>query len=94
MSGTFSVSKNLLVGVLALLVSDAAAGLAGRLARGLAFAAAAVLSAGAEVTGLESLNLFHDKISDLYHILGDSLKSGTLYSVHHRNFNIQPGNCQ
>ena len=46
--------------VLALLISDAAAGLAGRLARGLAFAATAVLCAFAKVTSFNSLNMLHD----------------------------------
>ena len=50
---------NLLVFVLAVLVGNAAAGLAGGLARGLALAAAAVLSAGAEIAGLESSDLNH-----------------------------------
>ena len=45
--------------VLALLVSDAAACLASRLARGLAFAAAAVLRACAKVAGLKSLDVLH-----------------------------------
>ena len=45
--------------VLAGLVCDAAAGLASGLARGLALTAAAVLSAVAEVTGFDGLNVFH-----------------------------------
>ena len=49
----------LLAGALALLISDAAAGLASRLAGSLAFAAAAVLGAFAKVTGFQSLNVFH-----------------------------------
>ena len=44
---------------LALLVSNAAAGLASRLAGGLAFAAAAVLSAVAQVAGFNGLDMFH-----------------------------------
>jgi di/tricarboxylate transporter len=50
----------LLVLVLALLVGDAAAGLAGGLAGGLALAAAAVLGALAQRTGLQGLDSFHD----------------------------------
>jgi hypothetical protein len=42
------------------LVSDTAAGLASRLARGLAFAATAVLCAFAKVTSFDSLNMFHN----------------------------------
>jgi hypothetical protein len=51
----------LFLGVLALLVSDAAAGLASRLARGLALTATAVLCALAKVASLKSLDVFHDK---------------------------------
>ena len=45
---------------LALLVCDTAAGLAGRLAGGLALAAAAVLSAVAQIAGLDGLDMFHN----------------------------------
>ena len=45
---------------LALLVCNAAAGLASRLAGSLALTAAAVLGALAQVTGLKSLDSFHD----------------------------------
>ena len=45
--------------VLAGLVCDAAAGLASGLARGLALTAAAVLSALAQVAGLDGLDVFH-----------------------------------
>ena len=45
--------------VLALLIGDAAAGLASGLARSLALTAAAVGSALAQVTGLEGLDVFH-----------------------------------
>ena len=48
-----------LFSALALLVCNAAAGLASRLAGGLAFAAAAVLSAVAEIAGLEGLDMLH-----------------------------------
>ena len=44
---------------LTLLVGNAAAGLAGRLAGSLAFAAAAVLGALAKVLGLQGLNVVH-----------------------------------
>ena len=47
------------LGALALLVCNAAAGLAGRLAGGLALAAAAVLGAFAQVAGLKGLDVFH-----------------------------------
>ena len=59
------LQKSLLVSVLALLVGNTAAGLACGLAGSLALAAAAVLGAGAQVTSLKSLDLFHDKISNL-----------------------------
>jgi hypothetical protein len=45
--------------VLALLICDTAAGLAGRLARGLAFAATAILCAVAKIAGFNSLNMLH-----------------------------------
>jgi O-antigen ligase len=45
----------------ALLVSNAAAGLASRLAGGLAFAASAVLCALAKVLGFDSLDMLHNK---------------------------------
>ena len=51
--------KPLFLVALALLVSDAAAGLASRLARGLAFAASAILCALAKVLGFNSLDVFH-----------------------------------
>ena len=44
---------------LALLICNAAAGLASRLAGGLALAAAAVLSAVAQVAGFNGLDMFH-----------------------------------
>jgi hypothetical protein len=46
--------------VFALLIGDTAAGLAGGLAGRLAFAAAALLGAFTEITGIQSLNMFHD----------------------------------
>ena len=49
----------LLAGALALLVGNAAAGLASGLAGSLALAAAAVLSAVAEITGLDGFNVLH-----------------------------------
>ena len=48
--------------VLALLICDTAAGLASRLARGLALAATAVLCAVAQVTGLQGFDMFHFSI--------------------------------
>ena len=47
--------------ILALLIGDAAAGLAGRLAGGLALAAAAVLRALAHVAGFNGLDSFHKR---------------------------------
>ena len=49
-----------LFSALALLVCNAAAGLASRLAGGLAFAAAAALSALNEITGTNGLDVFHN----------------------------------
>ena len=46
--------------VFTLLIGNAAAGLAGRLAGRLAFAAAALLGAFTQITGIQSLNMFHD----------------------------------
>jgi len=48
------------LGALALLICDAAAGLAGRLARSLALTAATVLGAVTQVTGLDGLDMFHN----------------------------------
>ena len=53
-------SISLLSVVLALLVCDAAAGLASGLARGLAFAATAVLCAFAKVTSFNGFDMLHD----------------------------------
>ena len=61
-SGGILFKNKLLILVLALLVGDAAAGLAGRLAGGLALAAAAVLGALAQIAGLDGLNMLHGKI--------------------------------
>ena len=47
--------------VLAALICNAAAGLAGGLAGSLALAAAAVLRAFAQIAGVQSLNVFHGK---------------------------------
>ena len=48
-----------LLAVLALLIGDAAAGLAGGLAGSLAFAATAVLGACTEIFGLDGLDTLH-----------------------------------
>ena len=48
------------LGALALLVCDTAAGLAGRLAGSLAFAATAVYCAVAQITGLKGLDVLHN----------------------------------
>ena len=53
---------SLLLCLFALLICDAAAGLASGLARGLALAAAAVLGAVAQVAGFKSLDVLHDNI--------------------------------
>ena len=58
-SGGILVQLLAFLGALALLVGNAAAGLAGGLAGGLAFAAAAVLGAVTQVTGLDGLDVFH-----------------------------------
>ena len=50
-----------LFGALALLIGDAAAGLASGLARGLALAAAAVLCALAQVASLDGFDMLHDE---------------------------------
>ena len=57
--GAFHSGTRWFLLVLAVLVGDAAAGLAGGLARGLALAAAAVLGALAEIAGLEGGDLDH-----------------------------------
>ena len=49
--------------VLALLICDTAARLASRLAGSLAFAAAAVLGALAQIAGLDGLDMLHDATS-------------------------------
>ena len=49
--------------VLALLIGDAAAGLASGLARGLALTAAAVLSALAKILGFDCLDVLHNNTS-------------------------------
>jgi hypothetical protein len=53
--------RKLFLCVLALLVSNTAAGFASRLARGLAFAATAVLCAFAKVASFDSLDMFHNR---------------------------------
>ena len=58
-AATFFIKDQLLV--LALLVSDTAAGLACGLARGLALAAAAVLCALAQVASLDGFDMLHDE---------------------------------
>ena len=49
------------LGALALLVCDTAAGLAGRLAGSLAFAATAILRAVTQIAGLDGLDMFHGR---------------------------------
>ena len=48
--------------ILALLICNAARGLASGLAGGLTLAASAVLNGSAEVTGIDSTNSLHNKI--------------------------------
>ena len=55
--------NRLVILILALLIRDAAAGLARRLAGGLAFTAAAVLYALGKIAGFESVDSFHNNIS-------------------------------
>jgi len=52
-------SLQLLLGALALLICNTAAGLAGRLARSLAFAATAILRTVTQIAGLDGLDMFH-----------------------------------
>ena len=58
-----TAEKGLLI--LALLIRNAAAGLAGRLTGGLAFAAAAILGALAHVAGFDRLDSFHNRQSPI-----------------------------
>jgi len=61
MQAAFFKAKHLfLFAVFALLVYNAAGGFAGRLAGGLALAAAAVLNALAQVAGFNGTNSLHD----------------------------------
>ena len=82
--GIFIVSKLLallaLLGALALLVRDTAAGLASRLAGSLALAAATLLCALAQVAGLNGLDMLHDRIT--------SIKNTTVY------YSTKPVSCQ
>jgi hypothetical protein len=63
-----------LVLALALLIGNATAGLAGRLAGSLALAATAVLGTGTKIFGLDGLNTLHDDASVTY-------KSDSLYHI-------------
>ena len=65
----FVLRKSVVVLVLALLVCNAARGLASRLARGLALAAAAVLNGVCDILGFDSLDSCHDMILRLDKIL-------------------------
>ena len=56
----YGLLRAFLLFILTLLIGDTAAGLAGRLAGRLAFAAAALLGAFTQITGIQSLNMFHD----------------------------------
>jgi len=74
-----------LILVLALLIGNAAAGFAGRLARGLALAAAAVLGALAQVAGLNGLNMLHGRLLLMFilflHFIMYGEKSQLIFSV-------------
>ena len=61
----FHIRLKLLVAVLALLVGNAARGLASGLARGLALAAAAVSNGVLDVLGFNSLNSLHNRKSSV-----------------------------
>ena len=77
--GTFGCESRKLLAflVLALLVGNAAAGLASGLAGSLAFAAAAVLGALAQVLGLEGLDVAHN-----WHLRsGGNLSMGVFYQI-------------
>ena len=63
MKAAFRRKRVLLLLVFALLIGNAAAGLASGLARGLAFAATAVLSALAKVLGFDCLDVLHSNTS-------------------------------
>ena len=65
----FVLRKSVVVLVLALLVGNAARGLASRLARGLALAAAAVLNGLCDILGFDGLDSGHDKILRLDNLL-------------------------
>ena len=65
----FSGEKLLLVGLLARLIGNAAAGLASALAGGLALAATAVLDALGHITGIERENVFHWNSHPFYHFV-------------------------
>ena len=56
----YGLLRAFLLLVLTLLIGNTAAGLAGRLAGRLAFAAAALFGALTKITGIQSLNMFHD----------------------------------
>ena len=59
LGGIFFLIAKLLIFAFALLVCHAAAGLAGRLAGSLAFAATAILRALAQIAGFDGLDMFH-----------------------------------
>ena len=59
--GAFRYPILFVFGVFALLICNTAGGLASGLAGCLAFAAAALYSAFAEVTGFDSLDMYHDE---------------------------------
>ena len=69
----FSVFLLAFLGALALLICDAAAGLASGLARSLALAATAVLSAVAKIAGLDRLDMLHDSNLRWFLLIDNSL---------------------
>jgi hypothetical protein len=72
--------RTLLIFVLALLVGNAAAGLAGGLAGSLAFAAATVLGALTEITGSNGLNSFHGIILQSLKLLPDASPARRIFT--------------
>jgi len=66
--GTSQINLFAFLFVFALLISNTAAGLASRLAGGLAFAATAVFSAFAKVTSFDSFDMFHNNILQIIYL--------------------------
>ena len=71
-SAAFQYVQLLAFLALALLVGNAAAGLAGRLARGLALTAAAILGAVTQILGLDGLDMLHGRYLHKIVLIDDS----------------------